>query len=315
VFVAPELLTVQPEPIRFFNRYTGEIETEEVYGEPFMRWTYGTRMGKLALHGLAKRALFSQWYGWRMNRAISSKRVAPFIKKYGLNASEFLENPEVFKSFNEFFFRRLKPEARPIDRDPASAVFPADGRHLGFADVSKIEGIFVKGQRLDLKKLIQDHRLAEKFSRGSMVLSRLCPVDYHRFHFPVGGIPEKPHFIEGPLFSVNPIALRQNIRFLFENRRARSLIETPEHGSVLMFEIGATNVGSIEYTFVPGERVQKGAEKGYFKFGGSSMITLFEPGRVMLAEDLLQQTRQQIELYARIGDRLGTLLSRSPANG
>jgi phosphatidylserine decarboxylase len=145
-------------------------------------------------------------------------------------------------------------------------------------------------------------------------MSRLCPVDYHRFHFPVGGIPEKPHFIEGPIFSVNPIALRQNIRFLFENRRARSLIETPEHGSVLMFEIGATNVGSIEYTFVPGEPVQKGAEKGYFKFGGSSMITLFEPGRVSLAEDLLHQTRQQIELYARIGDRLGTLLSRSPAN-
>jgi phosphatidylserine decarboxylase len=304
VFVAPKLLAVQPEPIRFFNRYTGAIETEEVYGEPFMRWTYGTRMGRLALHGLAKRALFSQWYGWRMNRAVSSRRVAPFIQKYGLNSSEFLEHPELFKSFNEFFYRKLKPHARPIDPDPASVVFPADGRHLGFADASKIEGIFVKGQTFDLQTLIQDEKLTAQFEKGSIVMSRLCPVDYHRFHFPVAGTPQKPQLINGPLFSVSPIALRQNIRFLFENRRARTVIETKEHGRVLMFEIGATNVGSIEFTFLPGEPVQKGAEKGYFKFGGSSMITLFEPGRITLAADLLQQTRSHVELYARIGDRM-----------
>jgi phosphatidylserine decarboxylase len=306
VFVAPEFSdTVQPEPIRFFNRYTGEIETEEVYGEGFMRWAYETRMGKLALHALAKRALFSQWYGWRMNRAISSQRVAPFIKKYGLNASEFLEHPEAFKSFNEFFYRKLKPAARPIDRDPSSVVFPADGRHLGFQDVSKIEGIFVKGQVLDLPTLIQDEKLTQRFQKGSMVMSRLCPVDYHRFHFPIAGVPEKPRILNGPLFSVNPIALRANIRFLVENRRARSIVQTPKNGAVLMFEIGATNVGSIEYTFVPGEPIQKGAEKGFFKFGGSSMITLFEPGRVQLAADLIEQSSRQTELYARIGDRMG----------
>jgi phosphatidylserine decarboxylase len=296
---------VQLEPIRFFNRYSGEIETEEVYGEPFMRWAYGTRMGKLALHALAKRALFSQWYGWRMNRTISSRRVAPFIQRYGLNASEFVENPEAFKSFNEFFYRKLKPEARPVDPDPNSVVFPADGRHLGFQDVSKIEGIFVKGQVLDLKTLIQDEKLTHRFQKGSMVMSRLCPVDYHRFHFPAAGVPEKPKILNGPLFSVSPIALRENIRFLVENRRARSVMQTPKHGLVLMFEIGATNVGSIEYTFVPNQPVQKGAEKGFFKFGGSSMITLFEPGRVELAADLLEQTRRQTELYARVGDRMG----------
>jgi len=136
-------------------------------------------------------------------------------------------------------------------------------------------------------------------------MSRLCPVDYHRFHFPAAGVPEKPKILNGPLFSVSPIALRENIRFLVENRRGRSVMQTPKHGLVLMFEIGATNVGSIEYTFVPNEPVQKGAEKGYFKFGGSSMITLFEPGRVELAADLLEQTRRHIELYARVGDRMG----------
>src|SRR6476659_3906022 len=110
-----------------------------------MRWAYGTRMGKLALHALAKRALFSQWYGWRMNRTISSRRVAPFIRRYGLNASEFADNPEAFKSFHEFFYRKLKPEAVPGDSDPGPVVFPAEGRHLGVQDVPDIEGIFVKG--------------------------------------------------------------------------------------------------------------------------------------------------------------------------
>jgi phosphatidylserine decarboxylase len=296
---------VQHEPIQFFNRYTGQIETEEVYGEPFMRWTYGTLLGKFALHGLAKRALFSRWYGWRMDRPISAKRVMPFIARYRLEHTDFADDPRHFKSFNEFFYRKLKPQARPIDPDPNSVVFPADGRHLGFQDISKADGIFVKGQVFDLASLLKDAKLARKYEKGSMVLSRLCPTDYHRFHFPVAGTPSKPKIINGPLYSVNPIALRQNIHIFTENRRALSAIQTTDIGTVLMLEIGATNVGSIEFTFVPGEPVQKGAEKGYFKFGGSSIITIFEPNTIQLAADLVENSRQNRELYARMGDRMG----------
>jgi len=140
-----------------------------------------------------------------------------------------------------------------------------------------------------------------------MVISRLCPTDYHRFHFPAAGVPEKPKIINGPLYSVSPIALRQNIHIFSENRRALSVMRAADAGTVLMLEVGATNVGSIEYTFVPGEPVQKGAEKGYFKFGGSSIITMFEPGKVMLAADLLENSRINRELYALMGDRLGVL--------
>jgi phosphatidylserine decarboxylase len=82
-------------------------------------------------------------------------------------------------------------------------------------------------------------------------------------------------------------------------------IESEAFGLVVMIEIGATNVGSFEYTFKPGVRVAKGAEKGYFKFGGSSTVTLFERGRIELAMDLAETSRRGIELYARMGDRLG----------
>ena len=298
---------MQPEPIQFFNRYSGRIETEEIYGEPFMRWTYGTLLGKFALHGLAKRSLFSRWYGWRMSRPVSARRIVPFIEKYRLNHSDFAEEPGTFKTFNEFFYRKLKPLARPIDPDPLVIVFPADGRHLGFDDISKIDGIFVKGEVFDLGSLLKDAALAKRYARGSMVISRLCPTDYHRFHFPAAGVPEKPRIINGPLYSVSPIALRQNIHIFSENRRALSVMRTAEAGTILMLEIGATNVGSIEYSFVPGEPVQKGAEKGYFKFGGSSMITIFEPGKVLLAADLIENSRMNRELYAIMGDRMGIL--------
>jgi phosphatidylserine decarboxylase len=293
------------EPIQYFNRYTGRMETETVYGDSFLRFTYGNPLGRLGLHALVKRAAFSRWYGWRMDAARSRAKVAPFISTYKVDAGEFADAPESYGTFNEFFYRKLKPGARPINEDPASAVFPADGRHLGFEDVSKLEGIFVKGAVFDLAKLLGDAALAERFRDGAMVMSRLCPVDYHRFHFPVSGVASAPRLIEGPLYSVNPIALRQNINIFTENKRAVTAIESEKFGLVLMLEIGATCVGSFEYTFQPGARVEKGSEKGYFKFGGSSTITLFERGRIKLAEDLVAKSKEGVELYARMGDFMG----------
>ena len=293
------------EPIQFFNRYTGVMETENVYGDRFLRWTYGNPLGQLSLHALVKRAAFSRWYGRRMDAPASRAKVAPFITAYKVNADELADDPGSYRTFNEFFYRKLKAGARPIDPDPNSAVFPADGRHFGFQDVSQLEGIFVKGAVFDLRKLLGDDSLAARFRDGAMVLSRLCPVDYHRFHFPVGGVASAPTLIDGPLFSVNPIALRRNIHIFTENKRAVSRIASDQFGLVVMLEVGATCVGSFDYTFTPGERVEKGAEKGFFKFGGSSTVTLFERGCIQLAEDLLDCSRKGIELYARMGDRLG----------
>jgi phosphatidylserine decarboxylase len=270
-----------------------------------MRWTYCNPFGRIALKALIKRPLFSRWYGWRMNRLISRRKVLPFIRNFRLDVNEFADRPESFRTFNEFFYRQLKPGARPIDPDPAGVVFPADGRHLGFPEVSKIENVFVKGQRFDLARLLGDAELATRYACGAMVLSRLCPVDYHRFHFPLAGRTSQTELLNGALYSVNPIALRRNLADLWENRRTLTMLTTENFGTVLVLEIGATNVGSIVQTYRPGAVVAKGDEKGYFRFGGSSTLLLFEPGRVRLADDLLENSRNQIELYARVGDRLG----------
>lgn len=292
------------ESIRYFNRHTGCLETEEVYGEDFLRWTYGHPLGAIALSAFVKRPFFSAWYGWRMNMRKSAARVAPFIANYGLDAAEFEEAPDSFRSFNEFFYRKLKPSARPVDANAASVVFPADGRHLGFNRASEIEGVFVKGQKFDLAALLGDAKLASKYTDGALVLSRLCPVDYHRFHFPAAGVPEETRLIAGPLFSVSPIALRKNLTYLWTNKRAITPLHTERFGTVQLIEIGATCVGTIRQSFTPETAVAKGAEKGYFAFGGSSTLTLFEPGAVKLEADLAEHSAQQTELYAKVGTRM-----------
>lgn len=285
--------------IRYFNRHTGQMETEQVYGEGFLNFSYANPLGALPLHVMVKRAAFSKWYGKRMDDPATKAKVAPFIAQYGLDPAEFADAPDSYRTFNEFFYRKLKPAARPIAE--SRAVFPADGRHLGFQKASEISGVFVKGQKWDLGKLLGSDSLAAKYADGSLVLSRLCPVDYHRFHFPASGTPGEVQTIDGPLFSVSPIALRRRLAYLWENKRTVTKLETSDIGTVILMEIGATCVGSIHQTFTPGKPVKKGDEKGYFAFGGSSTITIFEPGAVTLAADLVERSAQQVELYAKVG--------------
>lgn len=293
------------DEIHFHDRYLDKTCREKVYGDSALRWTYGTLAGRVSLNTVVKRTWFSHWYGWRMDQANSRAKIAPFVEEYSLDPNEFAEGLDQFQSFNEFFFRKLKPDARPIDPDPGSAVFPADGRHLCVPNLSQCEGLFVKGQMFDLAKLLQDNALTKRFCNGSLLLSRLCPVDYHRFHFPVAGTPGPTRLINGPLFSVNPIALRQNIQIFTENKRCVTQLETQSFGCVLVMEIGATCVGGICQTYQPNSLVSKGQEKGYFRFGGSSTIMIFEPGKIQFDDDLIKQSSMQRELYAKIGDHMG----------
>jgi phosphatidylserine decarboxylase len=290
---------MQPTPVTYFNRHSGRVETEQIYGEKPMRWVYETALGRLTLLLLVRRALFSRWFGWRARRPASRAKIAPFIRDFALDVGEFEQPPETFASFDDFFSRRLKPAARPIAS--ADIVFPADGRHLGFQDIADATAIYAKGQRFDLPAFLGDAALAERFRHGSLICSRLCPTDYHRFHFPVAATPAAPHLLNGWLYSVNPIALRRNIAYLWENKRHILALDAGALGTVLLVVVGATNVGATTFTCRTGEPAAKGDECGFFSFGGSFVATLFEPKKVCLAEDLVRETSQGRELYAKMG--------------
>ena len=311
------------EPIHYYDRYARAVKTEQIYGERWMRLAYENPIGRFFVWALVRRTIFSKWYGWRANQRAprdgegtlltphapgsgnSAMRIIPFITKYNLDVDEFAKSPFDFRSFNEFFYRALKPGARPIAPGENVAVFPADGRHLAFQDVDAAPGFYVKGVKFSFADLLGDATLAGKFSGGAMLISRLCPVDYHRFHFPVAGVPGESRLINGWLYSVSPIALRRNLRYLVENKRVVTLVESPPFGTVAIIEVGATNVGSIQQSFVPGRAVTKGEEKGLFAFGGSCVITLFQRGRIRFDADVAEQSAHHVETFAKMGDRLG----------
>ncbi len=294
----------QQPGITFYNRYTGQMEQEKVMGERSLRWVYGSALGRLSLHLLIKRAFFSRLLGFMKNRPSSARGLADFVKEYNINMEEAERPVEAYSCFNDFFYRRLKAGARPVC-PPSDVAFPADGRHSGWQDAADMQGVFVKGQRFDLPALLGSAELAEKYAHGSIVLSRLCPVDYHRFHFPADGTPDAPRHIPGPLASVSPYCLRHKLSWLWTNKRELTVLHTPDLGDVLCLAVGATGVGAIFQTYEPGQALAMGAEQGYFAFGGSTVMTFFEPGRVQLAPDLLANTANCIETYARQGDTMG----------
>ena len=146
--------------------------------------------------------------------------------------------------------------------------------------------------------------------RGSALVSRLCPTDYHRFHFPLAGTPCEPALINGPLYSVNPIALSRSLGFIWKNKRRVTVLDQSLVGRYLFLEIGATNVGSIVDTAPENLPVDRGDEKGYFRFGGSMVIVLFPESSFEPSPDLAEHSRQGVELYAKAKDKAGMVLTK-----
>ena len=297
--------------IIFLDRATKEEEEEKVYGRAFIEAMYGksSLLSSWCLPLIACHPFASKLYGSLQSSRWSRRKVLPFIEKFGVETSEFLYPPEFFTSFNDFFIRKLTRESRPFAGGKDVAILPADGRYLVYPDVEKADGFVVKGKKFSLEELLQDEKLAKTYAKGSMVIARLCPTDYHRFHFPCSCLPSSPKRIEGDLHSVNPLALRKKIEILSQNKREITELQTSNFGKVLFIEVGATFVGSIHHTFSPNEAYAKGDEKGYFSFGGSSLILLFEPGRIQFDQDLIEASAGKLEVKALMGQSLGLSLT------
>lgn len=289
------------DPIHYIDRKTGASGNEKIYGEKSLRFLYSSHLGLFFARLLASTPLFSHLYGWWQTLPISKGKIVPFVKKFNIDASEFEKPLDAFTSFNDFFIRKLKPEVRPLAK---GVILPADGRYLFYQNIATCDGFLVKGKKFSLEQLIGENKLAENYRDGSMVLARLCPTDYHRFHFPCDCIPNKARLINGPLYSVNPLAVKRRIEILAENKRMITQLQTKEYGSLLFIEIGATNVGSIHQLYTPNKPYNKGEEKGFFSFGGSSIILLFQADRIKIDHQLLKNSSQSIETLCLFGQPL-----------
>jgi len=289
------------DSIQYYERESGQIKTEKVAGEKWLVWLYYNPIGEATLWTLAKRKLVSSMYGNMMDRTTSAKKIHPFIEEFDIDMS--IAQKQEFVNFNDFFTRKLKDYARPIDTSSTIVVSPADGKILAYANISNSDFI-IKGYRFDVSSFLDNPVLAQKYNDGALLIIRLAPVDYHRFHFPVGGNISPNKKIDGDYYSVNPYALRKKAEIFCLNKREYNIISNPLFGDVVMAEVGATMVGSIEQTY-KGSYVNKGEEKGYFIFGGSTVVLLFEKNKIHIDEDLLINTSKGYETTVKMGERIG----------
>jgi phosphatidylserine decarboxylase len=211
-----------------------------------------------------------------------------------------------FSSFNDFFIRELTSEARPINKDGNILISPSDGRITAYENIELDNIVQIKGFTYSLRELINDDAVADKYENGICLILRLCPTDYHRFHFVDSGIPCENHYIQGYYYSVNPIALKSVSKLFCQNKREWSLFKSDNFKDILHIEVGATCVGSILQTYTPNITVNKGDEKGYFKFGGSTTILFFEKDTVKIDSDILEQSKLGFECKVQLGEGIGT---------
>ncbi len=282
----------------YIDRIDKEKKEELIYGGWCVKLLYIKNFWLVS--PITKFPFFSRLYGWIQKRSWTKRKIVPFIRKFQVDTSEFEKKLNEFTSFNDFFTRKLRPRALA-----SGAILFADGRYFVYPNLANVDGIWVKGRRFSLEKLLQNPELAGKYREGSMVIARLAPPDYHRFHFPCNGTPSKSRIIVGNLDSVNPFALKKKLEILTENKRVVTEIETVDFGNILYVEVGATFVGSIIQTYTPFVAVKKGEEKGYFSFGASCIIILFEKDRIQFDEDLIHYSQMGIEVRGLFGQSMG----------
>ncbi|WP_050606202.1 phosphatidylserine decarboxylase [Clostridium niameyense] len=291
--------------IKYYNRKIKKYEVEKVAGEKYLNWTYTSPIGKNFLELLIKKKLFSKIYGWYCDRGISKNKIQNFIEDFKIDMSLCEIPSNKFKSFNDFFTRKLKKEARPINPNKSILISPGDGKLLAYDNIDLDKLVQVKGFTYSLYELIDNKSLAEEYKDGSCLILRLCPTDYHRFHFIDDGICEKTNKIKGFYYSVNPIALCNISKLFCQNKREYSIFHTTNFDDVIYLEVGATCVGSIIQSYIPNKEVKKGDEKGYFKFGGSTVILFFKKNTIKIHEDILNQTKLGYECNVILGEEIG----------
>jgi phosphatidylserine decarboxylase len=308
------------ESILLYNRKTGSVEEEAVFEKDVMEFFYESRLGFFITESLFKHRWVTELYARLQHGPGSKSKIRKFVESHSVNLDE-LERPiESFNSFNEFFIRRLKTSARPIDRDPMNLISIADCR-LSVYPIREDAVYPVKAASFTLARLLGDDAIAAGYTTGYTagytadytadytgglcMIFRLAPVDYHRFGY-VDDCEQSPvEAINGFYRSVHPLSLRRMKAIFTENRREYCLLKTANFGEVVHIDVGATGVGRIVQRHPNGGRFTRGEEKGYFEFGGSTVILLLKPGAARIDDDIMEYSVRGIETIVRYGEKIG----------
>ncbi len=262
---------------------------------------YRTVGGSIALKGLTS-PVVSKAAGAFCNSPLSLNLIPSFIKKAGIDLTEY--EPAVYGSYNEFFTRKIKAEARPIDMTPNALVSPCDSK----LTVYKIDedSIFdIKGVSYHVDEFLRSRKLAEQYNGGHFCIFRLEVSDYHRYMYIDNGCKSKNVRIDGFYHTVNPIAL-EKADIYRENTREFTVLHTENFGKVIHAEVGAMLVGKIKnHHRDKGYRFKRGEEKGMFEFGGSTVVLIFKKDTVEFDDDIVSNTQNGFETVVKMGEKIG----------
>jgi phosphatidylserine decarboxylase len=291
--------------INYFNRGKQQVEVEQVYGIKAVIWLYRSHFGKL-LQRVLSTAPISMMYGIFQDMYASHLKVQPFVKEFNLDLDDFLPEEgrsvnDPYSTFNQFFIRRFKEGKRPfVDTKNIMPAF-CEARYFGYDQTGPDVQVPVKGKFLDANSLLAHADWGDVFKEGPLLLARLCPVDYHRYHFPDNGHVLASYALHGAYHSVNPVALKERPDIFATNERHVTILKTENFGKLAYIEVGAMCVGKIIQTY-PDSHFNRGDEKGYFLFGGSTVIVIGEKGKWSPDKDILKSTNEGIETYLKLGE-------------
>jgi phosphatidylserine decarboxylase len=293
--------------IQYFNRGQNKLEIEKVYGDAGVKWLYKSFLGKILSHALVK-APISVIYGCLQGLPISRNKIPDFIKNFEINMDDFVPEEgqgkdDPYSSFNAFFVREFKKGVRKIEMEKSKMPAFSEARYFGYESLTDDKEIPVKGKFLNAKDLLSNSKWTDTFQDGPLLLARLCPVDYHRFHFPDDGKVIDNYKVGGLYHSVNPIALKEKQDIFSTNVREVTILETENFGKIAYVEVGAICVGRIVQS-TDLSTFNRGDEKGYFLFGGSTVIIIGEKGKWTPSSDILDYTKKGLETYIQLGDEV-----------
>ena len=287
----------------------GRYEREQIPAEKLMRLIYENPMGRATLPFLIKRKVLSRLYGIYCRSTLSKGQISRFINDYQIDMTGCVGT---YRNFSEFFSRERKNVVFP--EESALLGSPCEGLVSAYTDIVPEKLIAAKGSYFSLSELFGDKILAEEYRGGAMLSIRLTPANYHRMHFFDNGKVTETRFLNGDLFSVNPLAIRQIARLYCRNKRAMILFSSQNFKNVVIVEVGATFVGSIMHCFKEGDLTQRGQQASYFLPGGSLVLIFFQKGTFVPKEILVTQTKKNYETKISLGDVLGSadVFQKSP---
>lgn len=273
------------------------IEEPEV-GAGAIHFAYGTAFGRFLAKTLLCRKFISELYGAWQRSALSRGKVKKFIAQYGISTEDC--SCKEFSNFNDFFTRRRKNYVNQTTETQLPAVADSKLLALPIGDDSLFS---VKGVPYTAGELLENEALAKEYLGGLCLIFRLSPDDYHRYVYPDAGRQEKTVSIPGVLHTVNPIGAKLGV--YRRNARRYALLHTEHFGDVVQMEVGALLVGRIRNHQEGAASFDKLQEKGYFEYGGSTVILLLKKGAVTMDGDILDYSARGIETKVRIGERIG----------